>query len=189
MAGAPDTAGFTQNPGFTHTTGFTGASSGRQPRDAAAASDNGLAQAPGSDPQASGGVAQAPADGDAPAAGVAQAPGDSGDGPRSAGLFTETVSPTPSPTIAITNLSPVAAELVLTGSNGEEYSLITESGEHNSLTIPAGDYSARLISADPSVGGNYGDASFHRFRQYDATWVLDTVNPYVFGGNLHLGDD
>lgn len=99
------------------------------------------------------------------------------------GLFHERDSASENPTIAVTNGIEGTLTLVLRSPEGKEYSVKSQSGEEARMQVPPGRYTLSVSCDAPYVQPNYGDATFKRYKQYEAYFVLNENAPPV-----HLGD-
>jgi hypothetical protein len=99
------------------------------------------------------------------------------------GLFHERPSGAEQPTIVLGNGAEASLTLVLRGEDGREYRVNCEPNGEARLQVPAGHYTLTISSTSPWIQPNYGDATFRRFKEYDAYFVVDDHAPPI-----HLGD-
>jgi hypothetical protein len=99
------------------------------------------------------------------------------------GFFVEKPGQREMPVLYITNLERDTMTLILRSREGHVYQAISSNGNRVSLQVPAGDYAVQVFSSSPYVQPNYGDATFHRYKEYEANFV-DTNDAEP----LHLGD-
>jgi hypothetical protein len=97
------------------------------------------------------------------------------------GLFHERPSSQEQPVLTVGNGAFVTLTLVLRGGDGKEYSVSVPPFKTGTLQVPPGGYS--LIVSGTGVDSNTGDATFRRYKSYEATFVLD-----VYADPIHLGD-
>ncbi len=98
-------------------------------------------------------------------------------------LFHERPGAAENPTIHVTNLEDDLMTLTLRDAAGRQYVVRSINGITQTVSIPAGDYTVEVTSNDPMIHGSTGDATFRRYKEYDATFVH---GPPM--GPLHLGD-
>lgn len=104
--------------------------------------------------------------------------------PDGGGLFSAHPTPAITPTLHITNGGPVTTILILSDPGGNErYRIMTAPGEHSSREVSPGRYLVYVMSDDPTIHSNSGDAVFREHSSYDAVWA---VGPDF--GPIHLGD-
>ena len=99
-------------------------------------------------------------------------------------LFSAHPAPAITPTLHITNAGPVTTILILSDTEGNErYRIVTAPGQSNSQEASPGRYLVYLMSSDPTIQSNSGDAVFREHSSYYAVWA---VGPDF--GPIHLGD-
>ena len=87
------------------------------------------------------------------------------------------------PTVNVTNGAVGTLTLTLRSPQGKVYTVQATAGEEAHLQVPAGTYTLSITSDMPAIRPNYGDATFQRFKQYDAVFVLGDVD-----APIHIGD-
>ncbi len=131
------------------------------------AADSGIANAP-STPNANSAVTNAPS---APSA------------DSDTSLFSARSSRTEMPTIHVTNAEVDNMTLTLRDRTGHIYQAQSRDGHTTTIQVPPGDYSVEVVSSNPEITPNSGDAVFRRFTEYDADFVYSTEST-----RIHLGD-
>ena len=106
------------------------------------------------------------------------------DTPVSGSPFTERTTQTETPTINITGTSSTTDTVYFRAANGQNYHLVVHPNETASLQLPAGNYEFRLVPEEVRVHGQYGDATFRRYKAYD---LFITSGP-DHGERGHIGD-
>jgi len=98
-------------------------------------------------------------------------------------LFTERISASATPTIHVTNREDDVITCVFRDPAGHEFRVQSSAGKTESIRIPPGQYTVEVSSNDPFVQPNSGDATFRRFKDYDADFVHASS-----AESFHLGD-
>jgi len=115
--------------------------------------------------------------------GLNSAPTDAEARPHKLSLFVERDSPQEMPILTFSNFTYARMTLTLRDRYGHVYRAACEPAQQATLQVPAGDYSLSLDSDSRSIHSNWGDATFHKFKAYDASFRAGHSDRRV-----HLGD-
>ena len=111
------------------------------------------------------------------------APAKSDAPPGKLSLFVESNSAEEMPTLTFRNLADGIMTLTLRDRYGHVYRAASRQSELATLQVPAGDYSVSLESDIPRIRPNWGDATFRRYKSYNALFVAGHSDTRV-----HLGE-
>jgi hypothetical protein len=111
------------------------------------------------------------------------APAESAVPPGKLSLFVESNSAEEMPTLTFRNLADGVMTLTLRDRYGHVYRAASRQSELATLQVPAGDYSVSLESDVPRIRPNWGDATFRRYKSYNALFVAGHSDARV-----HLGE-
>lgn len=99
------------------------------------------------------------------------------------GMFKERPSQSEMPTIRVTNLDRDTMIFILRDASGHIYRTQSTNGHTATLQVPPGDYTVEVTDDDPMIRPNHGDATFRRYKEYEATFDAS-----LFAPPFHLGD-
>ena len=99
------------------------------------------------------------------------------------GLFKERPGSAENPTVFVQNMETGTLVLELRDQSGRVYKTQCIAGQRVPLQVPAGNYGVHVSSDVPGVSATDGDATFRKFKEYDAAFSYGMP-----GEPLHLGD-
>lgn len=111
------------------------------------------------------------------------APADAAPPPGKLSFFVESNGTEEMPVLTFRNLADGIMTLTLRDRYGHVYRASSQQMGLARLQVPAGDYSVSLESSTPRIRPNWGDATFRKFKSYDALFVAGHSDERV-----HLGD-
>ena len=111
------------------------------------------------------------------------APADAASPPGKLSFFVESNGQEEMPVLTFRNLADGIMTLTLRDRYGHVYRASSRQAELARLQVPAGDYSVSLENSNPLIHPNWGDATFRKFKAYNALFVVGHSDT-----RIHLGD-
>ena len=98
-------------------------------------------------------------------------------------MFMERPGNSEMPTVFVENMAMGTLHLELRDKNGRVYQVSCNVNQRVPLQVPAGNYLVHVSSNVPNIIATDGDATFRRFKEYDAPFSIGPPS-----GPMHLGD-